>query len=171
MKNVYRPSARRPYRRRSFTCHQHGMAPEWRIFLSVIRSRRQRMTGIRKRARGLVRILDAQKPRFMLPCFCLGACGRCRLASCEPSRKAASRPSASIPRATLGRSPEARALGPAVIYSGVAITALSFRCLLNRSRDRTLSRVPPLSRRRYADPPAGASRTAKNSCRGRVGLL
>jgi len=42
-------------------------------------------------------------------------------------------------------------------HSGVAITPLC-GCLLNRSRDRSRSRVPPrFPRRRYADAPAAAS--------------
>lgn len=64
---------------------------------------------------------------------------------------------ASIPRAIMSRSPEALALGPAVISFRRRYHCPSFGCLLNRSRDCTRSRVPPLSRRRYADPPAGAS--------------
>ena len=64
---------------------------------------------------------------------------------------------ASIPRAITSRSPEALALGPAVISFRRRYHCPSFGCLLNRSRDCTRSRVPPLSRRRYADPPAGAS--------------
>jgi hypothetical protein len=64
---------------------------------------------------------------------------------------------ASIPRAIMSRSPEALALGPAVISFRCRYHCPSFGCLLNRSRDCTRSRVPPLSRRRYADPPAGAS--------------
>jgi len=57
----------------------------------------------------------------------------------------------------MSRSPEALALGPAVISFRRRYHCPSFGCLLNRSRDCTRSRVPPLSRRRYADPPAGAS--------------
>ena len=64
---------------------------------------------------------------------------------------------ASIPRAIMSRSPEALALCPAVISFRRRCHCPSFGCLLNRSRDCTRSRVPPLSRRRYADPPAGAS--------------
>ena len=64
---------------------------------------------------------------------------------------------ASIPRAIMSRSPEALALGPAVISFRRRYHGPSFGCLLNRSRDYTRPRVPPLSRRRYADPPAGAS--------------
>jgi len=64
---------------------------------------------------------------------------------------------ASIPRAIMSRSPEALALGPAVISFRRRYHCPSFGCRFNRSRDCTRSRVPPLSRRRDADPPAGAS--------------
>src|ERR1700710_972077 len=57
----------------------------------------------------------------------------------------------------MSRSPEALALGPAVISFRRRYHCPSFGCLFYRSRDCTRSRVPPLSRRRYADPPAGAS--------------
>ena len=51
---------------------------------------------------------------------------------------------ASIPRAIMSRSPEALALGPAVISFRRRYHCPSFGCLLNRSRDCTRSRVPPL---------------------------
>jgi hypothetical protein len=41
-------------------------------------------------------------------------------------------------------------------HCGIAITAHRAGAFLNRSRDCTRSRVPPLKRRRCADPPAGA---------------
>jgi hypothetical protein len=50
----------------------------------------------------------------------------------------------SIPRAIMSRSPEALALGPAVISFRRRYHCPSFGCLLNRSRDCTRSRVPPL---------------------------
>jgi hypothetical protein len=57
----------------------------------------------------------------------------------------------------MSRSPEALALNPAVISFRRRYHCPSFGCRLNRSRDCTRSRLPPLLRRRYADPPAGAS--------------
>ena len=96
-------------------------------------------------------------PEFSLPGFSFGRVRQ------VPHRALVNRAArrlghpASIPRAIMSRSPEALALGPAVISFRRRYHCPSFGCLLNRSRDCTRSRVPPLSRRRYADPPAGAS--------------
>lgn len=59
----------------------------------------------------------------------------------------------------MSRSPEALALGPAVISFRRRYHCPSFGCLLNRSRDCTRSRVPPSfsCRRRYHCPAPGAS--------------
>ena len=54
--------------------------------------------------------------------------------------------SASIPRAIMSRSPEALALGSRRHFIPASLSLPFFGCLLNRSRDCTRSRVPPLSR-------------------------
>jgi hypothetical protein len=96
-------------------------------------------------AQGLVRILDAQTPvpALSLPGFSFGRVRQ------VPHRALVNRAArrlghpASIPRAIMSRSPEALALGPAVISFRRRYHCPSFGCLLNRSRDCTRSRVPP----------------------------
>jgi hypothetical protein len=161
MKDVNRPPAYRPYRRPSFTCHQHGNG-SWTANRFVRHSFRRITHGWDSQRRELNILFESLTRRHSVPELGLPGLsfGRVRQV---PQRALVNRAErrlghpASIPHAIMSRSPEALALGPAVISFRRRYHCPSFGCLLNRSRDCTRSRVPPLSRRRYADPPAGAS--------------
>ena len=161
LEHVNRPSAHRPYRRPSFTCHQHGNTPDTanRFVRHSFRPLTHGWDSQRRELKVWFESLTRRHPvpELSLPGFSFGRVRQ------VPHRALVNRAArrlghpASIPRAIMSRSPEALALGPAVISFRRRYHCPSFGCLLNRSRDCTRSRVPPLSRRRYADPPAGAS--------------
>jgi len=138
LKHVNRASAHRPHRRPSFTCRQHRNLLNGESFCPSFVPADNTWLGSQSRELKVwFEFLTRRHPSLNLglPCFLFGRVRQ------VPHRALVNRAArrlghpASIPRAIMSRSPEALALGPAVISFRRRYHCPSFGCLFNRSRD------------------------------------